>query len=306
MSAPAAGVRRGAEALLARLVDYAGLFPPAQLDMASTAANYARHAQGDEAWMLGRLIVPVSRLLEFEDAAAGILPTSPDDEPWHLGGLLAPAGDLKIVQQLEMIESFNAAHAAPQRGLARVDVVELPAADPRTIERALDAIPDEIFPFFELPLGGDVRGLLAALVGSDAGAKARTGGIRPELYPRTVDLARFIEACVGAGVPFKATAGLHHPLRHRNDAVPADEFGFLGVFGGAALLDHGAIGADDLPEVLEESRRDAFTIDDDGLAWRDRRVPAEEIERTRDRLAVSFGSCSFEEPVSDLRALGVL
>jgi hypothetical protein len=75
-------------ALLSRLIDYAGLFPPAKLDMATTISNYARYREGDDAWMLGRLIVPASRLDEFEEAAQTALrqPPSgadPDPRPRH-------------------------------------------------------------------------------------------------------------------------------------------------------------------------------------------------------------------------------
>ena len=73
-------------ALVSNLIDYAGLFPPASLDMAATVANYAEFVSGDDAWMLERLIVPVARLDEFEAAAAGKLPGD-DDDPWPISAL---------------------------------------------------------------------------------------------------------------------------------------------------------------------------------------------------------------------------
>ena len=75
---------RSLRALLHGLIDYAGLFPPARLDMQSAVANYARYLEGNRAWMLGRFVVPSSRLEEFERAAAALLPKVRDVEPWAL------------------------------------------------------------------------------------------------------------------------------------------------------------------------------------------------------------------------------
>lgn len=55
-------------ALLTGLIDYAGLFPPAGLSMAQVVANYASYQRRPDHWALGRLVVPVARLAEFEAA----------------------------------------------------------------------------------------------------------------------------------------------------------------------------------------------------------------------------------------------
>jgi hypothetical protein len=57
-----------AGALLRDLIDYAGLFPPASLDMAAAVANYDSYSRSEWNWILGRFIVPVARLGEFEEA----------------------------------------------------------------------------------------------------------------------------------------------------------------------------------------------------------------------------------------------
>jgi hypothetical protein len=44
--------------LLANLIDYAGLFPPAALPMEEAVRNYARYREGEHAWMLGKFVVP--------------------------------------------------------------------------------------------------------------------------------------------------------------------------------------------------------------------------------------------------------
>lgn len=284
---------------MTHLIDYAGLFPPAKLDMGPTVRNYASYMQSDDAWMLGRLIVPVARLDEFEHVAEALLPGD-DDEQWLISALTVPAGDPKLSRDMERIARFNQEHA----GRAAVDVIELKAGSSEAIESALDAIPDEVFAFFELPVDRDPRGLLASLPGSDAGAKIRTGGMTPEQYPAPAQVARFIRACVDAQLPFKATAGLHHPLLHRNETVGADEFGFLGVFLGACLAD--VLPGDELMELLREGNPDALKFDDAGVTWREHSVPTAKIAQVRERTAIAFGSCSFDEPREDLRVMTLL
>jgi hypothetical protein len=290
-------------ALLGGIVDYAGLFPPAKLDMPTTVANYARYLDGDDAWMLGRLIVPAARLDELEKHTGSLFPTDPDDEPWRLGGVVAPADDPKLDADLERIAAFNARHAQASAGLATIGAIELRATTVPAIEDALDRIPDDLFPFFELPVNEDPRGLVAALAGSDAGAKVRTGGAS---VPAPAELARFIGACTRAGLPFKATAGLHHALAHETPAGGVKEFGFLNVFVAATLSCRKRLAEGDLAGVLLDGNLDAFGFTDDSLRYGEIEVATEQVEQTRQRLAISFGSCSFEEPLEHLQALNLL
>ncbi len=299
--------RSSIAALATRLIDYAGLFPPAKLDMAPTVENYAAHLAGPETWMLARLIVPAKRLDEFEAAASSLLPTSEDDEAWLISALTAPAGDEGFKSDLDRIHRFNDRHADPAHGWAQIDVIELKGGSLDGIESALEALDDDIFPFFEIAHDRDPRGLVAALVGSDAGAKIRTGGVTADLFPTPENVARFIRACAAAGVPFKATAGLHHPVRHFAASVETEMFGFFNIFLAAALLfanpDHRDA---EVLSVLTETDAGAFTFDDDGASVGSIRVSLEAIVRAREVFAVSYGSCSFDEPRDDLRGLGLL
>jgi len=136
-------------------------------------------------------------------------------------------------------------------------------------------------------------------------AKIRTGGIAAEAFPPIDDIAAFLRACRAAGVAFKATAGLHHPLRcvrpltYAADAPTGTMHGFLNVFLAAAMIE-------DAEGILREDDPQAFRFEDDGVSWRDRHVGIEALRMTRRTFALSFGSCSFEEPIDDLRALGWL
>lgn len=298
---------RALQALLNRIIDYAGLFPPAKLDMATTVRNYAAYLESNEAWMLGRLILPVARLVEFENDAANLLPRDADDaDPWQVSALLGPADSPSLKAEIAAIEAFNVRHADGGAGLAVIDAIELKAESSAVIDAAFEGLPDGCFPFFELPIDHDPRGLIAALVDNEAGAKVRTGGVTADAYPTPEQLARFISACAAANVPFKATAGLHHPLRHRSPSTNTDEFGFLNVFVAGCLAHAHELEEKDLVDLLTESSADAILIEDGAIEWRGHRLRPQNIEDVREEFAVSFGSCSFDEPIADLRALKLL
>jgi hypothetical protein len=148
-------------------------------------------------------------------------------------------------------------------------------------------------------------GLLPAIARHRLRAKIRTGGVTADAFPAIDDVAQFLRACKSAGVAFKATAGLHHPLRcvkpltDARDAPTGTMHGFVNVFLAAAMLEH----AD---EILREDDARAFAFEDDGVSWRGQRVSTDALRTMRRAFATSFGSCSFEEPIADLQALGWL
>jgi hypothetical protein len=139
-------------------------------------------------------------------------------------------------------------------------------------------------------------------------AKFRAGGVTPEAIPAVQELAGFIVACAERRLPFKVTAGLHHPIRalhsltYRPDAPRAIMHGFLNVFLAAAFAWQGER---DIEPILAETDPDAFRFGE-CAQWRDWSLDAYQIREVRQRFAHSFGSCSFEEPVEGLQALGFL
>ena len=300
MSTHTASASAIAHALLARVVDYAGLFPPAALSMRDAVAEYAQQRRSANAWMLGRFVVPVTRLDELASAGAN---GEHDGAAWPISALVGadPAGDVQV------IDAFNARHA----GRLVVDAVELRAATAEAIDFALSQRRDKLEHYVEIPIDEDPRPLLTAIAAHGARAKVRTGGVTPDAFPTPPALARFIVSCAALGVPFKATAGLHHPLRgeqpltYESGATAATMFGFLGVFAAAVLARSGADEAT-VTQVLEERDAGAFAFTDESLRWRDRELDAARVSDARREFALSFGSCSFREPVADLRRLGIL
>jgi hypothetical protein len=291
-----------ARALLAGLVDYAGLFPPAALPMDEAVAEYAASRRSPEAWMLGRFVVPAGRLAELS-RAADRHPGPGAGEPWRLSALLGT----DVRGDTVRVTAFN--ESAGERAV--VDAVELKAGSPQQAEAALEAVPPGLATFVEVPLEGALEPILAVLKAHGASAKVRTGGIVPEAIPGPAEVARFIAACAAAGVPWKATAGLHHPVRAEHALTYAGAspravmHGFLNVFAAAALARTGA-SPGDLEAVLREQDPSALCLGGDVLAWRHLSASADEVREARRAFATSFGSCSFAEPVAGLRSLGLL
>jgi hypothetical protein len=291
--------------LMEALVDYAGLFPPAQLPMGPAVQHYADYLQSPYRWALGRFIVPAARLDEFAAALDEVRHTN---DAWRLSALLG-----EVSRDLERLTALAARGWRGGRPAPIIDSVELKAGTPAEIETALAAIPPGISAYVELPIGspGELDELLRALAAGGGRAKVRTGGVTSGQFPEPAALLRFIAACVRARVPFKATAGLHHPLRARYrltyepDSALGTMFGFLNVFLAAAGLCAGMEEAQAL-QLLTEGDPASLRWDDDGVVWHGKRIDTPTLAAVRGGAAIAFGSCSFEEPIGDLRALGML
>ena len=224
--------------------------------------------------------------LSMQDAVRNYARYRDEEFAWALGKFVVPADRAD-----EVPSEF------PQSILG---IDEVKAANANDVARIADAAQGRTV-YVEIT---DIA-LLDAIARHRLRAKIRTGGVTPDAFPPIGNVAEFLRACKAAGVAFKATAGLHHPLRclkpltYASDAPTGTMHGFLNVFLAAALLEH----AD---AILGEEDAGAFAFDDEAASWRGHRVTTEEIRVMRSNFATSFGSCSFEEPISDLRALGWL
>lgn len=284
-------------ALLARRIDYAGLFPPAALSMEDAVANYAAYRASDDAWALARFIVPAVRLEEFEDALGAVFTDAAfAGAPWPVAAL-AQASDA------DAMRSFN----ARQRARAGIDTVESRAVCVDDIEAltplaALGAV------YVEVPIHEDPEPLIAALAARGLRAKVRTGGVTSSAFPQAAEVARFLLACARHEVPCKATAGLHHPLRgeypltYDTGAARGTMFGYLNVLLAASWAQRGLSHAE-LTALLEERAPAALQADDAAIVWRGHTLRVDDLIADQARAAVSFGSCSFREPLDDLSGL---
>jgi len=292
------------DALLRGLVDYAGLFPPAGEDMRQALENYSAYLHGSDRRALARFIVPVARLAELEKAATGLLESSGESEPWRLSVLIP--GD--VGEGVNEILDFNRRHAPGSGGSgAVIDVVELKATTFDEIAHQSRAVPGRLTAYFEIPVSGNVSELVAAIGSAGSRAKIRTGGVTADAFPAAEAVIDFITACRRSGVAFKATAALHHPLRgqyrlsYEPDSPTWMMYGYLNVFLAAALL-HAGEPAETALQALEESDPASLVFGNDAIEWRDRRLTTAQIRASRE-FAISFGSCSFREPIDELAAL---
>jgi hypothetical protein len=295
-------------ALLRDLIDYAGLFPPASLTMAQAVANYDSYLHSEWNWILGRFIVPVARLGEFEETCSGLPRTIGTDlAKWRLSVLLGadPGADVEHIRQF----NHHCASSSSAR-MAVIESVEVKVANAEEIARLSKIIPVDLATYFEIPLSDSVA-CIAAVAECGRRAKIRTGGETPDKFPPAESVIEFIHSCVGSNVPFKATAGLHHPLRsahrltYQPDSPSGMMHGFLNVFLAAAFLRAG-MPSDVAVQLMKEQSEEAFHFDLDGVAWRQHRLTHTEIAEARCAFAISFGSCSFTEPIADLRTLHLL
>jgi hypothetical protein len=286
---------------LSAIVDYAGLFPPANLDMRSAVNAYAKYQDGDESDLLGRFVLPASRLDEFAADAEALL--SRDGDPWQLSAIAT--GNISETRML--IEHFNAAH----EGRAVCDTVELKVTSHDDVRSAAAEFPEEISVFLEVPVVADPVYLISEIAETAASAKIRTGGIIDTAIPSPDQVLRFISTCVEQGVPFKATAGLHHairgmyPLSYQANAPKAMMFGYLNIFFASAFSAAGSSEGAVLG-ALEETDASAFKVDGTGVWWQDHVVVHEQLTVVRQAVATSFGSCSFVEPVAEARNLNLI
>ncbi|MDY7091356.1 MAG: hypothetical protein SX243_00140 [Acidobacteriota bacterium] len=287
-------------AMLAGLIDYAGLFPPAQLPMQPSVDNYAAYRGGEDAWMLGRFVVPLARLEELEQAVEESS-SADGEEPWPLSVLAPP--DAAAAEALMRFDQRR-----DETGLT-VSSLEIRVASPEEVERALQLMPEEWELFFEAAAGEEFQPIVEALAGTRGRAKIRTGGVTAEAFPRPAEVQAFFAACRAAGIPFKATAGLHHPicgryrLTYEDDSPCATMYGFANLFLAAALLHAGTLAPEDVSRLLVECDSMAFCFDDEGAQWHDARITTAQLVEARQSFCRSYGSCSFTEPIDDLRGL---
>lgn len=268
-------------ALYAGLFDDAAVFPPGNLPLAGAVPAHVAHDASAHAPVVGTFVLAAKDLDHLAPLVADLGPSS---------------FRLSLTASLtELDTALVAAYAIPA---VRLDAVEVALAEdvaPSTVVPAIErALAGRSLPIFvELPR--DVRRQEVTSALADAGhmAKLRTGGVRADLYPDEKELAAAVVALTTAGVPFKATAGLHHALRNTDPATGFEQHGFLNLIAatGAALdgADEADVAAvladrDDTRvvggvRVLESSVRDAFR---------------------------SFGTCSLAEPIKDLVGLGLL
>lgn len=316
-------------ALLHGIIDDAALFPPAKLDLDPAIRAFAAHRRGPMANFVARFICPAARLADLGPYRASVLAQGPAFHFSVLATAPADRDDLKnqVAVDIARLRAFVEQHA----GRVHVDAIEIRLPDDIAesgseseiasttawiAESFGEAIPDDPNVAVESGLARSwpertrlvARALATATQSSGVGCgfKLRTGGLVAEAFPTTQRVGHTLASCLDAGVTFKATAGLHHPVRRDAPEIGATMHGFFNVFGAGVLMHAGLLDADAVEELLQDRDPASFAFTSDAFAWRDHRVGIAAIERARREFVTSFGSCSVDEPREDLQALGLL
>lgn len=276
---------RSVEALCAGVLDYAGIFPPASLAMTDAVMTYARFRASEDAWMLGAFVVSAERFGEVDQ----------------------PIGPVSMV--VHATSPADVEHVLGEAGsLLRIAAIEFRPVPAERIGALAAAVPREIQAYFEVDPELDLHRPLDAVAACGAFAKLRTGGVTPAAFPTATGVLRFFRACDERRLAAKATAGLHHavtgsyPLTYDAISQSARMYGFVNMCAAAALVRTGSADQD-LLAVLAESSPAAFRFSDHGMEWRHHRLSNADLAATRQTLFRSFGTCSLQEPIDDVKRM---
>jgi hypothetical protein len=270
-------------ALYRHLVDDASMFPPGNLPLAEAVAAHQAHLQSPYADLVGPFVCTDDNLMQVAEAASRPLRVS----VVITGGAggIEPAvrwGDRSKDVEVTAVEVRLRDEDDLSRNALRV-------------VRACDDCLDEETAYVEIGLDGAWERALDVVADAGYAAKLRTGGLDAYLFPSSAQVAAFITACLDREVPFKCTAGLHNAVRHTADDF--EHHGFLNVLLATRASLDGA-SQDELVQLLESR-------DGSQLAGRARELSDDQAASTR-RWFTSFGSCSIDEPRTDLHTLGLM
>ena len=298
------------QALLARSIDYAGMFPPCSLALEPALQNQTQYFRSPEAWMLKTFVLSV----EHFDAARPLLSLFDPVHPLHVAALGPKTANANAF--LEALEEADAAiRSLSRHNVDLISVSQLEMWLPQDVDlpilREARSIIGNLPAFWEAPVerAPETITLLAEL-NSDMdeptfGFKLRTGGVTPDAFPTSAQIARALVVPATHQVPIKFTAGLHHPLRQYREEVQTRMHGFLNVLGAAILAAEHKWNEKQTAAMLEDENPKSFSFDDEFFAWREWKIDIERLSNRR-KFVTSFGSCSFDEPREDLRTLNLL
>lgn len=316
------------QVLLGRSLDYAGLFPPAQLPLDEALSEFTRCQRDPHAWLLARFVLPAARVAEFAQLAAPALTEAESlHQPWHLTALMrsVPSTDEALRILRGDAQMFRALVDARPSAVI-IDSCELPLPEEvclthdQEIARGFFAEAEKIFDEFNLriPIFWEVNlkhsfAHIALAAHQSNGLQAgrtclkfRTGGLTASAIVSAETLAHAFYLAQREHVPFKLTAGLHSAIRHFDSKVGGELFGFLNVFAAAVLGWTHQLSESEIRILLEEKDPQAIKITADGLAWKKYLATIAQIQAVRMTGLRSFGSCSFYEPIEELRQLNLL
>jgi hypothetical protein len=286
------------------------MFPPCSLGLDQALRNQAKYVRSPDASMLGAFVLSTEQF----DATRQLLGQFDSQHPLRVAALGPKTANADAF--LEAVEEADAAiRALSRHNVDLVSISHLEMFLPDGVDIALlqdvRSILGDLPAFWEAPPDRAEQTIaLLARFNSDAdlatfGYKLRTGGVTADAFPTAMQIAKALVTPATHQLPIKFTAGLHHPLRQYRDEVQTKMHGFLNVLGAAVLAAEHRWDAHQTSIMLEDENVDSFSFTDDFFAWREWRIDTKRLQYRRE-FVVSFGSCSFDEPRDDLRALKLL
>jgi len=259
-----------------RILDYAGMFPPAKLALADALENFQEYQHHEHAGYLSRFVIPV-----------GQVPDLPCSTPFPLTVLVKPAEINASLQEL------------------KADSIEVPW-DEHSLNLLYNSFPGKIF--IELDWRKPYEAQMAILSKNAPrfGVKLRTGGVTPESIPPSKAIAEFLLSAAQHKLPLKATAGLHVPVPNDDPEMGARMHGFLNFFCAGFLAYRGRGDREAITNVLEDFSYEDFSFGEHSMRCGSFEFSKQEIEQLRSRWLLSFGSCSFLEPIEHLKNHGLI
>jgi hypothetical protein len=287
------------------LIDYAGLFPPASLDIQTVLDNYTAYLEREEGWMLGRCVLPASQLYRVAShpgfrCSVIVSPAVSQEELDQLQNFSSMEGHVEMVET-RFPENSNSPDRCSEHllqlhskfGQAGLQDIQLFVETKNVADAAL-----AIATFNNSRSGGEVI--------SNVGYKLRCGGLEKQAFPSPEKVAKVIGICRERDIPIKFTAGMHLPLRNYSAGIEVMQHGFINIFGAALLCWGCNLSPEEIAECLCEDTAHHFHFMDGSFSWKDKMISSSELKRLRQSKVISFGCCSFTEPVEGLRSLGFL
>lgn len=321
---------------LSEIIDYAGLYPPASLSLEHAFAKYIEHSTSPYSWMLSKFVIGSDKLRDFEKLISAHPELAFPVDLSIVAPLTTEFDEFKhaitsVVKEIALLHKKLKGKVRTSTLEIKLPVEAIYTTSPVDTIKAIDyavkvmsrsvVLPHRLF--FEVPgfdfdfkMTEKVIRLIAAHNEKIqtmnlphyifSGLKIRCGGVEAHQFPPSRYLAKAVLSGRDENVAIKFTAGLHHPIRHYNESVKTKMHGFLNVFGASILSYTQDLSEAEFVEILNDEKPSNFKFTDQYFAWKDFAAPALEIRMLRMLSVLSYGSCSFDEPIEDLQKLKIL
>ncbi|MDE3202123.1 MAG: hypothetical protein KGN79_14505, partial [Acidobacteriota bacterium] len=276
---------------LSRLFDFAGAFPPAGMDMRVAIDAYEGFRRGADAWALGNLVVDLHTMHIFQKVTLD----------------RARADSLSVIArdgEQQLLQSYLG------KGLS-IDMVELKTDSSAAIADWSKSLSSATTIYVEMPIADSHSEVLDSIAKCGARAKLRLGGVIPGAFPSTELVAFALKQLADRRIAYKATAGLHHPLRSIHPITDEPDsprelmHGFINLICASAHVWFGGESST-AAQILDEQNVQAWRVESESIRWRSLEWSADQLCEVRDSFLIRIGSCSFDEPLHDLEVLGWL